>query len=102
MASARYSLPVLDRRTARHPAPFDVGHEPGIGIQVGDAPVLEIPDALEQQGGVRAARLRQQRVEPRHQFGRLVSHGLERPGQPLVIGKQRTIVSEDQPAAKQR
>ncbi|MFT5517196.1 MAG: hypothetical protein ACI80V_003337 [Rhodothermales bacterium] len=51
-----HGLPVFHGRAARHPAPFDFGQEPGIGLKVCDAPVLKRADGLEQRSGVRPIR----------------------------------------------
>lgn len=100
--AVEHTLPVFDGRRALHPTPFDVGHEPGIGLEVADTPVLEIPDKLEQCRGVLTARLIDQGVEACCQVVGLFGHQLKGSGQPLVVREKPAVMGQDQPAGKKR
>ena len=56
-------LPVLDGCRSRHPAPFDVSHEPRIRLEIGDTPVPEAAHPLEEGRCVVTAGLSEQYIE---------------------------------------
>lgn len=48
VARKKRGSPVLDWRFTCHPAPFDIGYKPRVGLQATNAPLVESPDRVEQ------------------------------------------------------